>query len=374
MNILGRGGWGLVAWVLSASVAAAELRPPVDYGTDSKRARKALDLLSTHTLERSKRAPRLFVEGYFMRSLVAAHDVTTGSDFDRANFDTRRGLEMAIAFADSMVLMQNRFGYWELGYPAQWWADMGAALGIFPMLEPHVDEARLQRYQEAAERFLAGLRRDRMLHDDGGVGLGRPMVSVRGRRVRAVTAPYLVSTALCGIEVRAWLYRRTGEVAYRDAALASLEYTLSQIDAKGRFIEETSRQEGLLRVAAYVQEGWMAADQLLEDSGALARLRAALPAHVGWILREQRADGTWDDGLEGSAARTPPIVNFLIWYDQRCEKRDDVRGAIRRAARTWQATERWEAMGLFRDDEHHEVQRALLGRPLAALAAGRYVF
>ena len=193
----------------------------------------------------------------------------------------------------------------------------------------------------------------------------------------AVRTPYLVSTALAGIEVHAWLHARTREAHDRERALAALDYTLAQLGADGSLpaTEVEDEPEGSYVAAAYVQEGWMAADVFLQDPEVIARLRAALPPHVAWLLRTQRPDGTWgSQGDDGEFARTPAIVDFLIWYDQRCEARDDVRNAVLRASATFTNPDAWYSIGLARAGRNEEVMRAITGRPLAALAAGRFIF
>jgi hypothetical protein len=128
-----------------------------------------------------------------------------------------------------------------------------------------------------------------------------------------------------------------------------------------------------LTVAAYAQEGWMAADLLLDDAQVTARLRQALPPHVEWLLRTQRSDGTWDSDVRGDFARTPAIADFLIWYDQRCESRDDVKAAVRKAGAFLMDPKRWEKRGFLDASDTAEIWRALVGRPLAALASGKPV-
>jgi hypothetical protein len=251
---------------------------------------------------------------------------------------------------------------------------MGAALGLFPALEPYVDAERLARYTAATETFLRAMQRDRMLHEDGSVGMGRALIidplRPPGRRK---PEPYLVATALVGIETRAWLYRRTQRPELRQQARQSLEYTLAQISDDG-FREPAGRREGSIRIAAYVQEGWMAADAFLDDPAVLVRLRQALPAHVRWLLSQQRADGTWDAPETGTFPRTPAIVSFLMWYDERCKSSPEVRQAIRRASQTWIDRKRWDAIGLWGESDDEEVLRALAGRALAAWARDRFVF
>src|SRR5258706_10245417 len=89
---------------------------------------------------------------------------------------------------------------------------------------------------------------------------------------RALRAPYLVSTALAGIEVPAWLFQRTGRPEYRERALRALDYTLSQVGPDGS-LPHVATEDGPLATAAYVEEGWMAADVLLKDRDVLVKLR-----------------------------------------------------------------------------------------------------
>jgi hypothetical protein len=359
------------------ALASAELPPPerarARYTLDPEAARAALQVLAAHTLYRPQRAGRLFVEAYFMRSLVAAHSVLSSAGASSDPWlDTRAGLDRAVAFADSLVATQRWVGFWNLGYSAIYYADMAAAVALYPALEPYVDAQRLARYEASAERFVNGLEREHLFLASGAVGAGRAIVAdPLGNSVDGAK-PYLVSTALAGIETTAWLYHRTGRPEFRRRALASLDYTLSQLAPDG-FLEETARKEGCLRVASYVEEGWMAADQLLGDPVVTERLRKALVPHVEWLLRAQRPDGTWADDVSGSFARTPGIVNFLIWYDQRCDSTPAVRAAVQRASAVLIDPDRWPAYGLFRSGLHYEVLRAIAGRAVAALAAERFV-
>jgi hypothetical protein len=358
-------------------VATASPPPPdagsAPYGCDPLRAREALRVLAAHTVLRPQRSKTLFVEGYYMRSLVRAFEVLSASgDADADGFDARRGLDKAIAWADTLVSTQDKFGRWPLGYEAVWYADMGAAAAVFAAVEPYVDSLRLQGYERAAERLLADMGRNKMFLPGGALSLGWPLiVDHLGNRIKQARDPYLVSTALVGIELRGWLFHRTGNEEYRRAALESLDYTLSRIGPAG-FTEPTVQKEGELRIAGYVEEGWMAADVYLQDPSVLQRLQKSLPRHVDWVLKQQNAAGFWDDG-KGSTSRTVSIVNFLVWYDQRCGSRRDVREAIRRAMPSMIEPEGWQATGLYRSGARADAMRALLGRSLAAVAGGRWV-
>ena len=227
-----------------------------------------------------------------MRTLVAAHEVFGDSvPAGEDRFDPRAGLARAVAFADSLVRSQNSCGYWDLGYYEAWTADMAAALGIFPALEPYVDEERRARYQGTAERFLEGLKRDRFFLASGAVSVGwRRAYKCDGTFVTSPSDsghtddPYLVSTALAGLEIQSWLYRRTRSEIYKQRALAALEYTLSQIRPDGS-LAGLAGKEGPFLTAAYVEEGWIAADSLLGDPAEHASLQGTLPRHVAWLLR-----------------------------------------------------------------------------------------
>jgi hypothetical protein len=339
----------------------------IHYAQDPESARRTLRTLCQRTIERSRRSPRLFVEAYTMRGLVAA-GVALDAGVDSSAYDSRPALQL-VDYADSLVLRQSFTGYWPLGYHAIYWADMAAAVALFPALEPFVDGPRLLRYEAAAERFMNGLRRDHMLLAGGAVGIGRAIVVDPLRQANRMNySPYLVSTALAGISVRSWLFHRTGKQPYRADALAALDFTLGKISKDG-FDDEHAKREGPLRVAAYVQEGWMAADAWLDDPSVEVRLRRALPAHVAWLLAMQAPDGSWTNAREDETSRTPPIVNFLVWYDQRFGPCEDVRGAVARASLAFtQPVVAWD-----RDGEHAEVMEALASRSLAALVAARHV-
>lgn len=332
-------------------------------------AASALRLWAQHTLARPMTSQRLFIEGYFMRGLVSAHTILRRTPSLDAPLDTPAGLQRAMDFADWMLSGQTGQGYWPLGYKAVYIADMAAVVALYADLTPHVEPERAGRYVASAEKFAAALVRDRMLLPSGAAGIGWPETRTPSEST-AVRTPYLVSTSLAGVGVHAWLYSRTQNAVYRERALQSLEYTLSQIRPDGSLagLEWGEQTEGPFLIAAYVQEGWMAADAYLQDKAALERLRRELPAHVDWLVRSQRTDGTWDSGADGEFARTPPIVSFLVWYQQRCSSHAGARAAVERAAVSLTDPDRWITNGILRAGKHEEVLRALASRPLATLA------
>lgn len=330
-----------------------------------------LRLLTAQTLARPPAQRRLFVEAYLARGLAAATPLLEQDTEFSSWQDPRLGLEHALAFADRLVLLQDPSGYWPLGYGAIFVADIAAAAGTFAALEPYADSARVRRWEGAALRFARAIESDGMILPSGAFGVGWPNSFVRFGP-RADRSPYLVSTALAGIEMHAWLWNRTHDPKLRERALRAFDYTLSQLQPDGS-LPAHKTGEGALTAAAYVEEGWMMLDLLWRDAEILARLKAVLPAHVQWLLRTQRPDGTWDGGAEGEFARTPAIVNFLIWYDQRCNSTPDVRLAVQRASRALSDPGQWPKTGLFHAGNHHEVQRAHALRALAAIAGGKPV-
>jgi len=353
---------------------------------DRRAAVEALRLLCAHTLHRPPAARRLFVEGYLARGLAAAGRLLAEPNNQVEWFDPNEASAFAERFASQLVAHQHQTGYWSLGYGAIYLADIGSAIGLFttldvlpsgpsgpmaPGLRPEGHPPEISARIAAARRFVAAMEQDGMLHPNGAVGVGWPGTRIPRSKTRISREPYLVSTALAGIETCAWLWMRTGADGDRNRALQALDYTLSQLGTDGAYTTALAR-DAPFTTAAYVQEGWIAADVLLQDPDTRLRLQAALPPHVDWLLRTQRPDGTWTSGADGEFARTPAIINFLLWYDQRFGARDDVRAAIRRASRILLSPDEWHASGLTRTGYNHEVQRAHSLRVLVALASGTF--
>jgi hypothetical protein len=351
--------------------------PKARYGIDPAAARDALRILAAHTMQRPAGARRFFVEGYFMRGLVEAAAIGDSLPSETPEwFDPRAALATAIAWADHSVESQDAFGYFATGYGAQFLADMAAGVNFFAALEPYASAERMQKYEASARRFVAAMQADGMLLPSGAVGIGWPGSFVPRQPNRADRTPYLVSTALVGIELHAWLYQRGGRAEDAERARKAFEFTLGELRPDGSLPAGPllgSGTEASLVAAAYVEEGWMAADLMLHDPQIRARLRRALPAHVDWLLRTQKPDGVWDSGADGEFARTPMIVDFLIWYDQRCASSPAIRTAIQRAGARLADPARWQESRLFHRGNHFEVQRAIAGRAVAALARERFV-
>src|SRR5262249_17980966 len=181
-----------------------------------------------------KPAGRLFVEGYFARGLVASHDVLNfegAKPADRALADS--ALARAFAYTDSVVHHQDARGYWHIGYSSGWIADMGAAVAISAALEPHATEAQLAQYEAAAARFQRAIEKDMLVLRTGAIGVGWPTGDRDSTAKRAWRSdvgwsddPYIVSTALAGIESNAWLFHRTHQPGYEARARRAFDYTL----------------------------------------------------------------------------------------------------------------------------------------------------
>jgi hypothetical protein len=379
-----RGAWMVTSRTRSARVLRCELadvaleaavRPLPEIGAARERyvvdpasTQLAVDALRTFFLSRPKRAPQLFVEAYTLRALVAA-GTASGTGADAAVASAR-------AYADSLVATQNECGYWPLGYGEGWAADMAAALGLFMVLEPHVDAARLARYQATTEKFLQALERDGLFLKSGAVALGWPEGGVCGGEQRMWRSdvghshqPYLVSTALAGIVLPAWLHHRTGDAAHAARARRTLDFTLSEIQTDGS-VSYLETKEGPYWSAAYVQQGWVAADSLLGDPALRVRLREALRPHVDYLVRTQRPDGLWGDPTN-EFARSPSIATFLLWYDSKCGPRDDVRAAILKANRRLSDRAGWAGLGMVKSGIVADILRAFTASALQSQLGAR---
>jgi hypothetical protein len=370
-----RSGRVLRCEVADVALAAA-VRPLPEIGAARERyvvdpasTQLAVDALRSFFRSRPKRAPQLFVEAYTLRALVAAGTAPgTGA--------ASAAVASARAYADSLVATQNECGYWPLGYGEGWAADMAAALGLFMVLEPHVDAARLASYQATTEKFLHALERDGLFLKSGAVALGWPEGGVCGGEQRMWRSdvghshePYLVSTALAGIVLPAWLHHRTGDAAHAARARRTLDFTLSEIQPDGSlsFLET---KEGPYWSAAYVQQGWVAADSLLGDPALRDRLRDALRPHVDYLVRTQRPDGLWGDPTN-EFARSPSIATFLLWYDTKCAPRDDVRAAILKANRRLSDRAGWAGLGMVKSGIVPDILRAFTASALQSQLAAR---
>src|SRR6185503_13703322 len=109
---------------------------------------------------------------------------------------------------------------------------------------------------------------DAMLLPSGAVGIGWPGSFIPRAPRRERRDPYLVSTALAGIELHAWLFHRGGRVEDRDRARSALDFTLAALHPDGSLPGGpmvASDTEGSFVAASYVEEGWIAADVLLRD-------------------------------------------------------------------------------------------------------------
>ena len=336
-----------------------------DDAVDRRRLRDNLRTLVAHTLQRSERAPFLFVECYFMRSLVAAHTALAPFVPEHEDWlDTSRGVALAKEYADQLVQTQQTSGTWSIGYKSRFVADMAVCIELFRDLAPHVDAERRQRYTTAATRFLQALEHDALLLPNGAVGVGRSGGMPFDR------SPYVVATALAGAAARAWLFEQTGEEAWRRSSLASLRWLVAQIRPDGS-VPGLAKEEALI-AAAYMGEGVLPAMALLDASEAGA-FDAALRRHVEWILRQQHPDGTWGEPGTGVPQRAPLLVNFLLWVEERNLAGAGVRQALVEAGRALDF-DAWRAAAVFAPGEDAEIYRALAGVPLAALVQEKPVF
>src|SRR5262249_47506665 len=153
---------------------------------------------------------------------------------------------------------------------------------------------------------------------------------------------------------------------YRDRARRALDVLLSRLKPDGA-LPTLARDEVPLQVAAYAQEAWMAAGWL-DDPALRPRLCTALGAHVRWVLRFQKPDGTWMVADPRGAARVDALANLLLWVDAGCGEDPAVYRAIERARSQLCDAKKLGSQGFYNKGDLQEVRQALAGRAIAALA------
>jgi hypothetical protein len=101
-------------------------RPRGRYAMDPARAAGALEVLCGQTPQRPAPSVRLFIEGYYMRTLVLAHEVLSASKQDPQAVERPRVLDTQEGLVRTVLRRlddqgQDEAGYWPLGYRAGSW-------------------------------------------------------------------------------------------------------------------------------------------------------------------------------------------------------------------------------------------------------------
>lgn len=288
----------------------------------------------------TKSAQTIFTNGYYMRTLVAGYAV----------FGERRYLDVATRYADLLLAKQSPRGYWATGYGNIYLADTGSALGLFIVLNPHVDAARRQRYMGAMRRYATAIEKDGLISASGAIGTG-----YRADKEGNITGPYndeyTISSALTGGEIFTWMYHATREEKYRRIAYNALRWILSTMRndgvipyvllGEGSPLEGKGDPETQFRLweraryltSAYVGEGVLSFDLYCGQPQWRKEIRERIRPHIEFLLKTQNPDGTWaapDSQKAWDQKRSPGIVNFLVWWHEKVEHDPRVAAAVRK--------------------------------------------
>lgn len=313
------------------------LLPARTFCADDKAAREYFHKFCDYVAAEKQDVKYIFIGGYYMRDLVAGYQI----------FGERRYLDVAIAYADSLLAKQSPRGYWQTGYSRLYLADTGSALGLFIALYDHVDKERQRKYFEAIQRYVDAIERDGLIRPSGALDVGM-LLDTNGVPTTAYREDYTISSALTGGEIFTWMYHQTKKDKYRQIAYDTQKWILSTMRTDGVIPynhptgKSDLRKQGdpkndhmlwtnsLYLTSAYVGEGLLSFDLYCGKRAWQKDLRARIKPHIDYVLTTQNPDGTWAPSSLWDQKRSPGIINLLIWYYRYVEKDPHIPAAIRR--------------------------------------------
>jgi len=340
------------------------LLPAADPGLfspDMPATRESFRKLCDFIAAEKKDVPTIFIAGYYMRDLVAGYRI----------FGEKRYLDVAIQYADDLLKKQGENGYWSTGYGAIYLADTGSAIGLFIVLQDHVDATRRRQYSQALDRYMAAIKRDELILPCGALGVGMHRITKDGPLV-LWKDQYTISSALTGAEVFMYMYHQTKKAEYQTAAYRALQWILSTMRSDG-LIPYVLAGEGAdwakrgdpkndyrlydwlpYLTSAYVGEGVIFFDKYSDRPDWKKEIRAGLGPHIEYLLRTQSANGIWKRDKYNSEAdrlfdltRSPGIVNFLTWYYRDVRQDPRIVEAVRKFNRYLLVPEDAKALGML---------------------------
>lgn len=319
--------------------ARAQESTPFCAGQNCVKTRELLRNLCDYILREKTDFSAIYVEGYYMRTLVDGYEI----------FGDKRYLDAAVAYSDRLLARQMPNGFWQTGYGPVYMADTGSALGLFIALYKHVDPHRQQEYLSAVEKYVASIQREGMIHPSGAFGTG--WRKTKGNTLEVpLYDQYTLSSALTGGEIFTWMYHVTGKKEYREIAYHALAWVLSTMRPDGN-IPHILAEEGedwdkrddpkiadalwnshTYGTQGYVGEGILSFDLYCGDKTWQRWIETAVKPNIEFLLRTQLADGTWSK--QGSntwdRSRSMGIVDYLIWYYEHVDRDPRIASAVQR--------------------------------------------
>ena len=283
----------------------------------------------------------IFVEGYYYRTYLGLYEIT----------GEQRYLKLAKEGAEKILKKQDPGGFWGTGYGGVFLADTGSALGLLLNIYKHSTPDEQKRIDDAMNRYadlvlVKGDSKGRpFVHEDGSLGIGFGSMK-DGKVVDEINKPYTIATALTGEEVFAGLYYMQGKDSYKKVAMKAADWLFGTLNKEGVFpyiIEDWNpkgaNQEEMWRsyrynTSAYVGEGMMQAWTYIDDPEFRKSIERRIKPNIGWILRTQNPDGSWDVNTTNiglfDQARSHGVVNLLVWYHENVDRDPRVAAAVRR--------------------------------------------
>ena len=323
-----------------------------------------------------KQVSSIFITGYYMRTLVAGHEI----------FGEKKYLSTAIAYADTLLKYQSDRGYWGTGYGNIYLADTGSAIALFTVLYKHVDEGKRAQYFDSISRYVTAIEKDSLINPSGAIGTGW-YATKEGEITGPFRDEYTISSALTGAQIFTWMYHMTKEDKYRQVAINALRWIMSTMREDGIIPYVLAGHGSVLGkkddpkndynlwekwrydTAAYVGEGIIAFDLYCDQHDWKTEIREKIKPHIEFLLRSQNEDGTWAVPGSSDQKRSPGVVNFLIWYHQHVSQDSRIVDAVKKYNRFILSPEPGKEYGLLvygaEDKTINDVVTAINSRAIA---------
>jgi len=312
----------------------------------------------------------IYQGAYLMRTLVAAYEITGREDF----------LQTALRFADEVVNLQRKDGYWVVADHGNIY--LADALGLIMILYKHVDEQRQALYFQTIKKYADAVIEDGLIRESGALDVGWYTMEDKG--MEKGQGPFTISSALTGVQVFTWLYHETGSSRYKGIAIRALNWLLDSMRDDGaipyifpergadpakqddpevhRYLWEMRRYT----TSTYVGEAMISAYTFLDDQAVQASISKRLKQHIEMVLQTQNPDGTWGSNMH-ERKRSPGIINLLAWWHREIEPNPRIPQVVKRFLEFGLSTGETELGVMNISPEENDTATGFIGRALAEL-------